>query len=351
MSRRAATLVVTSVLVLVLALVGALIPVPYVALTPGPTTNTLGTSGKGQPLVQIDGRQTYPDQGHLNFTTVAYRGGPGNRIDLFTALRGWLDAKTAIVPEETVFPKNESVKQVEQENTQQMENSQQSAVAAALTELKIPVGGAASVDSTQKGLPADGKLRKDDEIVGIDGTKTTDVAAVTSAMGKRKPGDHVTVTVRRDGKEHNVDLTTVPAPSDRTRAVVGVVLRDRFTFPFKVKITVGDVGGPSAGLMFSLAIFDKLTPGSLTGGRFIAGTGTITPEGEVGPIGGIQQKMIAARDAGATVFLTPADNCAEAVGAAPKGVRLVKAKTLHGAVTSLDAIRTGRGAVPACSGS
>ncbi|MBC6462003.1 PDZ domain-containing protein [Actinomadura sp. HBU206391] len=348
MSRRAATLVVTSILVLVLGLVGALIPVPYVALTPGPTTNTLGTGEKGMPLIQIEGRQVYPHKGNLNFTTVAYRGGPGNRIDLFTALRGWLDSKTAIVPEETVFPKNETVKQVEQENTLQMENSQQSAVAAALAELKIPVGNTVSVMAVQKGMPADGRLRKDDHLVAIDGTKAENVDAVKSAISGKKAGEKVSVTYERAGVERKVDLTTVAAPTDKSQAVVGVTLRDSFKFPFKVKITVGDVGGPSAGLMFSLAIFDKLTPGSLTGGRFIAGTGTITPEGEVGPIGGIQQKMIAAREAGATAFLTPARNCVEAAQAAPKGLRLIKADTLHSAVTSLDALRTGQGTVPAC---
>jgi PDZ domain-containing protein len=349
MSRRAATLVVTSILVLVLGLVGALIPVPYVALTPGPTTNTLGNGETGKPLIQIEGRQIYPDQGHLNFTTVAYRGGPGNRIDLFTALRGWIDAKTAVVPEETVFPKNETVKQVEQENTLQMENSQQSAVAAALTELKIPVGSTVLVESVQKGMPAAGRLRQGDELISVNGAKIGDVDAVKAAISRRKPGEKVAVTYKRAGTEHKIDLTTVPSPVDKSQAVVGVTLRDSFKFPFSVKITVGDVGGPSAGLMFSLAILDKLTPGSLTGGRFIAGTGTITPEGEVGPIGGIQQKMIAARRAGATAFLTPARNCAEAAAAAPKGLRLIRAETLHSAVTSLDALRTGRGTVSACA--
>jgi Lon-like protease len=349
MSRRTATLALASGLILVLALIGALLPVPYVALTPGPTSNTLGTTDKGRPLIEIKGRQIYPDQGHLNFTTVAYRGGPGNRLDLFTALRGWLDSTTAIVPEETVFPKNESVKQVEQENTQQMENSQQSAVAAALTELKIPIAHTVAVDSVQKGLPADGELRAGDEIVAVDGTSTGAVDTVTSLMGKRKVGDAVTITIKRGGKEQQLRLTTAAAPSDPAHPVIGVVLQDKFTFPFSVKITVGDIGGPSAGLMFSLAILDKLTPGSLTGGRFIAGTGTITQAGKVGAIGGIQQKMIAARRAGATVFLTPADNCAEAAGAAPEGLRLIKADTLHSAVTSLGALRTGKGTIPTCS--
>lgn len=348
MSRRAATLAVASVLILVLGVAGAVMPVPYVALTPGPTTNTLGKSDKGQPLVQIEGRKSYDDAGHLNFTTVAYRGGPGNRIDLLTALRGWLDDKTAIVPEETIFPKDESAKQVEQENTRQMEDSQEKAVAAALHELKISVGTKVLVDSVQQGRPADGKLKPNDEVVAVDGAKAASVQAVTDAMAKHKAGDSVTITINRAGKEQKVPLTTVASP-DGKRAVVGVVLSDDYKFPFTVKISVGDVGGPSAGLMFSLAIVDKLTPGSMTGGTFIAGTGTITPDGKVGPIGGIQQKMAAARDAGAKIFLTPKDNCADANRAKPKGLRLVRADTLHDAVTALDALRTGQGTLPACS--
>jgi PDZ domain-containing protein len=344
---------VTSVLVLVFAVVGALMPVPYVMLTPGPTTNTLGDTDKGKPLIEITGRQIYPDTGHLNFTTVAYQGGPGNRIDLLTALRGWLDSKTAVVPEEAIFPKDESVQKVEQENTAQMESSQDAAIAAALTELKIPITTTIKVASVQPNMPAQGLLRKGDEITAVDGTKVAKVEDVSAQIGKHKTGESAKLTIKRAGKEQTVDVRTVAAPansgSKTGKPVVGVVLGEDHSFPFTVKISVGDVGGPSAGLMFSLGIYDKLTPGSLTGGTFVAGTGTITAEGEVGPIGGIQQKMIAARDAGAKVFLTPKDNCAEATANAPKGLRLVEADTMHDAIASLEAIRTGQGVVAPCA--
>ena len=348
MSRRAATLTVASVIVVVLALVGSAMPVPYVALMPGPTSNTLGTNDKGQPLIRIDGRKTYPDEGHLNFTTVTYRGGPGGRIDLFTALRGWLDSDTAIVPEETIFPKDESQKQVDEENTRQMQDSQQSAEAAALRELGITVPTRVVVDGVQKGRPADGKLKPGDEITALDGAKVTSVSQVTGSMAKREIGAPATLTYTRGGKEEKATLKTVADPTGK-RAVVGVVLSDQYKFPFKIDISIGDIGGPSAGLMFSLAIVDKLTPGPLTQGKFFAGTGTITPEGEVGPIGGIQQKMIAARKAGATVFLTPKDNCADAVPARPDGLRLVRADTLHSSVQAINAITSGKGDIPACT--
>ncbi len=348
MSRRAATLTVASVLVLVLAAIGSVMRVPYVALMPGPTSNTLGTNDKGQPLIRIEGRKTYPDQGNLNFTTVTYRGGPGGRIDLFTALRGWLDGDTAIVPEETIFPKDESPKEVDQENTRAMQDSQQNAEAAALHELGIPVTTRVVVDGVQKGRPADGVLRPGDEITALDGAETTSVSQITGAMAKHKIGDTVTLTYKRAGKEQKAALKTVADPAGK-RAVVGIVLSDQYKFPFKIDISIGDIGGPSAGLMFSLAIYDKLTPGPLTQGKFIAGTGTITPKGEVGPIGGIQQKMIAARKAGATVFLTPKDNCADALDARPRGLRLVRADTLHSSIQAINALTSGKGDVPACT--
>ncbi|GAA1534747.1 PDZ domain-containing protein [Actinomadura kijaniata] len=348
MSRRAATLTVASVLVLVLGMVGALLPVPYVALMPGPTSDTLGTDDKGVPLVRIDGQRTYPTDGHLNFTTVTYRGGPGGRIDLLTALRGWVEGDVAIVPEETVFPKGESQQKVDEENTRQMRDSQESAEAAALNELKIPIRNQVQVDSVQKGKPAEGRLKPGDEIVSVDGAPATSVSDVTGRVTRRKPGDPVTIGYRRDGKDGKVTLTTVPAPTDAKRPVVGIVLADRFKFPFKIDISVGDVGGPSAGLMFALAIYDKLTPENLTGGKFIAGTGTITPKGEVGPIGGIQQKMIAARRAGAAVFLTPAGNCKDALAARPDGLRLVRADTLKSAIESINVLNGAKGTIPSC---
>ncbi len=350
MSRRAATLVFASALILFLGIVGAFIPVPYVALRPGPTTDTLGQLGKA-PLIQITGARTYPTYGHLNFVTVAYQGGPGNRIDLFTALRGWLDPDVAIVPEEAIFPKNVSTKKVEQENTEEMTSSQEAATAAAMRELHMPTVTTVVVDSVQQGLPAAGKLRPGDQIVAVDGKKVKQVPDVSAVISAHKPGDAVKFTIKRDGTESPVSLSTVASP-DKTAAgkpVVGVVLREKFQFPVTVKISVGDVGGPSAGLMFSLGIYDKLTPAEITGGRFIAGTGTITPEGQVGPIGGIQQKMVAAHDAGATIFLTPAQNCADAVATDPKGLRLVRVDTMHGALEALQAIHRGAEAdIPAC---
>ncbi|WP_113705264.1 PDZ domain-containing protein [Nonomuraea lactucae] len=347
MSRRALTLLVAGFLVLSLGIVGALMKVPYVVLSPGPTENTIGDVDK-KPVITISGRQTYPTSGALSLVTVAYQGGPSSRIDLLTALRGWIDPSVAVVPEETIFPDTRSQKEVERENSVEMTNSQDFATAAALTELKIPYETVVSVVSTDKGKPADGKLLKGDEVNAVNGKRAADVEGVAAAVKALKPGDSVTFNVTRGKGRLDVTVPTVGGAGGKT--VVGMVMQEKYKFPFDVDINVGDVGGPSAGLMFSLGILDKLTPGELTGGKHIAGTGTIDQKGTVGPIGGIAQKMVGARKSGATVFLTPADNCAEAVKAVPEGLRLVKAETLHGAVLALDALRTGKGAVQSCAG-
>ncbi len=350
MSRRALTLMVAGLLTLMLGAVGAWMPVPYVVLSPGPTENTLGEV-QGKPVISIEGRQTYPTSGGLSLVTVAYQGGPGSRIDLLTALRGWVDPTTAVVPEETIFPKSTSVDQVEKQNTQEMIGSQQLATAAALNELKIPIRTVIGVQGTEPGSPAHGKLLPGDEILTVDGQAVTTTDQIAAAVQRHEPGQQVRFLVERDGKRTQVNLNVIAAGDGRV--MVGVVMGPRFKFPFKVNITVGDVGGPSAGLMFSLGIYDKLTPGPLTGGKMIAGTGTIDEHGRVGAIGGIQQKMVGARNTGATVFLTPKDNCGEAVKAVPDGLRLVRVETMRGALDAIAALNSGEkdaaDKVPGCS--
>lgn len=345
MSRHALTLVVAGLLTVVLTIIGALLPVPYVVLSAGPTEDTLGEHN-GKPVISISGRQTYPTDGKLSLVTVAYQGGPGRRIDLITALRGWLDPAVAVVPEETLFPRDTSAKEVQERNSREMLDSQEVATLAALNALKIPVKRAISVVATDKGAPADGVLKPGDEITAVDGHPVTELEDAVKAVQRHKPGEKVRITVNRDGKATELTVGTIAGEGGKT--MVGIQMRVSYKFPFKVDINVGEVGGPSAGLMFSLGIYDKLTPGSLTGGKSIAGTGTIDPSGKVGAIGGIEQKMIGAKRAGATIFLTPAGNCADAVRAVPEGLRLVKVETLEGAIKALDALRTGSGEVPTC---
>jgi Lon-like protease len=343
MSRRGATLLVAGIGVLA-ALAATVVPsVPYVALTPGPTLNTLGATG-GHRLIQITGHRTYPANGHLNMVTVSFLGGPGTQFNIYAALRAWLSPNEAVVPESEIFPAGQTQQQVVQQDTEQMVNSQQTATAAALCQLGISFRVIDTIVATAKGKPADGVLRRADIIFAVDGTPVTCHRDAAVLIRSRRPGAPVQLTILRHGKRIKVRLTTA---SIQGRAVVGVQVAESFSFPFSVKIRTGNIGGPSAGLMFALAIIDMLSPANLTGGRFIAGTGAIEANGTVDPIGGIQQKMVGARQAGATVFLTPAANCPDAAGAVPAGMRLIKVSSLSGAVSDLGALKAGR-PVPSC---
>jgi PDZ domain-containing protein len=345
-SRRTLTLAVAGFLVVLLSAVAALLPVPYVALEAGPVTNTLGSVGK-TPLIRIDGRETYPVKGNLDLTTVHVLGGPGSQLGLVTALRGWVDDGIAIVPEDTVYPPGESAEQAEKESAAEMRDSQENATTAALRELGIPVQTTTVVQDVPADSPSKGKLESGDELVAVDGKEVAGGAQLRELITAHDPGDKVQVTVRRDGAERTETITT--AKAEDGRAIVGITTRDKADYPFTVDISLEDVGGPSAGLMFALGIVDKLTPGSLTDGAHIAGTGTIDDAGQVGAIGGITQKMLGAKRAGATVFLAPAGNCEEAKKTVPDGLRLVKAGTLSSAVGSLEKLAEGRTAgLPHC---
>jgi Lon-like protease len=344
MSHRLVTLIIAGACVLIGLAVAALTSVPYVALTPGPTLNTLGTP-RGKPLIQISGHRTFPTSGHLNMVTVSYTGGPGTTFNIFNALGAWLKPDDAVVPAQEIFGQGQTQQQVQQQDTQQMVGSQEDATAAALCYLHIPFQTIDKVQAVVTGMPADGVLRAGDVITAVDGTKVDCRHSIVTMIKDRTPGAPVRLTIKRNGVTTAVRVGT--KKFDGT-PVIGVKLATpAYVFPFTVKINIPGVGGPSAGMMFALAIIDKLTPGNLTGGRFIAGTGEIDPSGTVGAIGGIQQKMAGARAAGATIFLTPASNCADTAGAVPAGLRLVKVSTLAQAVADLQAINAGR-PVPSC---
>jgi Lon-like protease len=342
MSRRSLTLAIAGLATVVAIAVAALLPVPYVILGPGPTLNTLGESS-GQPLIKISGHPTYKTTGNLNLVTVSYQGG-GSNTNIFQALRAWLDPSEAVVPETELFPSGQSVQQTQAQDTEAMTGSQQAATAAALTALHIPYQTLVTVISTVPGYPASTALKAGDVIEAVDGKAVGGQTSLSSMITAHPVGTVLTLTVLRDGK-----TLTIPVASKASggTAVIGVDAQEQYKFPFTVSISVGDIGGPSAGMMFALGIIDKLTPLNLTGGKFIAGTGEITAAGQVQPIGGIQQKMVGARSAGATIFLTPAANCSDTTGEVPAGLRLVKVSTLSQAVSDLEAIKAGK-SVPSC---
>jgi Lon-like protease len=336
-SRRALTLLLASLLALGLTLAAAVARVPYVALGPGPTYDTLGQVD-GSPVLEIEGRRTFPTDGRLDLTTVGVQA----RLTLAQALRGWFARDLAVVPREVVFPPGRTDEQVDEDNARAMRESQSAAVAAAAEQLGL--SPQVRVQELGEQSPAQGRLRVDDVLVAVDGKRIADAEQLRTLISSREPGQPVRITYRRGDREADVEIVTRSAEGEdgRPRAVIGVVTEERY--PLEVTINLEDVGGPSAGLMFTLGILDKLGPESLTGGKYVAGTGEISADGTVGPIGGITQKLIAADRKGVDVFLVPAQNCAEAVARPPAGLVLVRVGTLTDALDGLQAVR--RGAAP-----
>ncbi|MCX4964686.1 PDZ domain-containing protein [Streptomyces sp. NBC_00654] len=366
MPRRTATMLASTLVLIALLCAGVLIKVPYSEMSPGPTVNTLGDA-RGEPVLHISGRKTYPTSGHLNMTTVRVTGAEYN-MNIAEAVYGWLAHDSVIVPHDTLYPDGKTEEQSTQENAEEFSQSQESAKVAALEELGVPVSSRVVVSTVVKDSPAQGKLHAGDVIKAVDGTAVKEPGDVAELVTEHKPGQDVTFTVvpakeaaaaEKAGREpegsEKVTITTEKAPAvknapEENRAIVGIRAGLDHTFPFEIDIKLADVGGPSAGLMFSLGIIDKLTPDKLTGGKFIAGTGTIDDAGKVGPIGGINMKLVGARDAGARYFLTPDDNCAAAASDTPSGLTLVRVKTLSDAKKSMEMIRDGKtAALPSCS--
>ncbi len=336
-----------AVFVLSLLVMAALVlPVPYVLRLPGPTSNTLG-SVEGTALIRIAGAPTYPTTGRLDLTTVKLRGGPTREINLAGALSGWLDSEVAVLPSEAYYPAGRTTDEAREEDTARMVESQMSAKAAALRALDIPVPATVTVARVAPETPASDLLEPGDVLLAVGQTEVRSSRQLRAAIQSRPGGQPVRVTLLRDGEELTRSVPTQVSEDGRT--VVGIYPTDSYDLPFTIDIGIEGVGGPSAGLLFALGIVDKLTPGSLTGGSHIAGTGTIDGDGLVGRIGGIEQKVVAAQEVGATVFLVPADNCAAAVDAAPEGLQLVRVDTLETALAALAAIRGDGGTAPSCA--
>lgn len=332
MSRRTLAIAISVPLMIALWACALLVPVPYVTYQPGVTVDMLAEAG-GHERIQVDGHKTYHDDGELRMTTVSVTRAEGS-VSVFAALQAWLDDDKAVQPYDAVYDEDETDESNRRESAVMMTSSQDDAIAAALRELDYTIRPAVEVYAVDEKMPAAGRLEVRDRILAVNGTKVTKPDQVVDLVGKVEAGTPIRFDVLRDHKRKTARVT--PTEVDGTPKV-GIVPGAGYRFPFDVNIDIDPtIGGPSAGLMFSLAIYDTLTPGALTGGKRIGGTGTITADGKVGSIGGIQQKIPAVRDAGTELFLVPADNCDEAKGAARGDVRLVRVKTLEEAISSIE---------------
>jgi Lon-like protease len=333
MRRRGATVLLGGIVLAVLLWQAFFtVKVPYVALGPGPTVNTLGQADK-HDVINISGTPVTTSKGQLRLVTVSVT----SDLTLFDAVKGWLQHDYAVVPRELIYPPNQTEQQVDQQNAQEFKDSQTSAETAALRDLGYPVQ--VTVKEVKAGTPADGVLKVGDVITSVDGTQVTSATKLTELIRAKPAGTARTVSYTRNGAPATVTVT--PRAEDGSPRI-GVTVEQKQPHPFDLKIDLDRIGGPSAGLMFTLGIIDKIEPDDLTGGQVIAGTGTIDDEGNVGPIGGVPQKLVAAKRDGAKIFLTPAGNCAEAVANAVPGLPMARVATLDDALDALKAVREHR---------
>ena len=348
MSQRTLAGIIAVPLLLALWVAALWLPLPYVTYAPGLTVDVLGQE-RDQEIIQVSGHQTFRDDGELRMTTV-YVTQPGARVSLLQVMQAWISDEDAVYPYDSVYAPDESAQDADLESAVQMVSSQDEAVAVALEELGYDPVPVTKIQNVAKGMPADGGLKVGDILVAVDGTLITQPQDVAQAIEGAGAGQPLAFDIERDGEDLTVRIT--PKQVDGSPRV-GIVPGPGYHFPFAVHVNIDpDIGGPSAGLMFSLAIYDTLTPGSLTGDATVAGTGTIAADGSVGPIGGIQQKIVGAREAGARIFLVPPDNCADALGAPHDDMRLVKAETMHDAVEAVTTwVEDPDAALPTCSAS
>ena len=339
-NRRILTLLVALAPIVAFGLLLSLVTVPYVSLGPGPTFDTLGDVD-GKKVVDIEGTDVHATSGHLNMTTVSQR----DDLTLGQALTLWASGREQLVPHDLVYPPDKSKDEIDKANNNDFKRSEDSAEYAALSYLKYP--SAVTVETVTDPGPSVGKLQSGDAVDGFNNKPVANLDQFTALLKATKPGDTIVLDYRRKNAPAGSATVTLGSNPDRKYGYLGVGVLNAPWAPFSIDFNLANIGGPSAGLMFSLAVVDKLTTGDLNDGKFVAGTGTIDSDGKVGSIGGITHKMLAAREAGATVFLVPADNCDEAKTAHEDGLQLVKVDTLGHAVDALHALSAG-GEPPRC---
>ena len=334
------------VLFALLLIPAATVPLPYYAIAPG-------SAREVNNLIQPPADQRYPPRGRVYLTTVSLQ-----RVTPVEALYGWLDGDIDVVPEDEILPPATKPSDLQRVNFQAMDESKQVAAVVALRRLGYEVAehgeGAGVLDLVAKS-PAEGRVEAGEVITAIDGEAVQLSDDVVSIIGRHKPGDTLQLEVDRgNGTPRRTEAIVLgAAPPDRSvcRAVtaetpaaidtlpcLGVHLQTkklRFDFPFKVNGDSAGIGGPSAGLAFTIGILDSLRPGELTGGHKVAVTGTISLDGSVGPVGGVVQKTAAVRDAGIGIFLVPPEEYAAARAHAGDKLKVVKVATLDDALKAL----------------
>lgn len=310
-----------------MALVGSLVTLPYYSISPG-------TARQVNDLISVDGARSFPPRGEILFTTVSLR-----QITPFEVIAGWWDDSVDVYHRDELFPP--TVEDPTAFNQALMAGSKETAVVVALRHLgfRIPEDGSgALVLSVFEGFPAAGKLKTGQTITKVGNRSISTRGELLQALSRRSPGDEVELTVRNARNKTQKKRVVALADRGDGSPVMGVEVQTAnpvFDLPFEVDIDSGAIGGPSAGLAFTLAVLDSLTKGELTGGAKIAVTGTIEMDGRVGPVGGVAQKAEAVRASGAEVFLVPSNEFDNARRILGDDVAVERVDTLDDALVAL----------------
>jgi Lon-like protease len=347
-TRQTWTAIVSAVTFVALAILLAVVPIPFVNWSPGGVRDTLGDID-GKPMIQISGIQTYPTTGQLDMTIVASTP-VDSRLSLPQGLLYyWLPSRDSL-PRDSVYPPGKSAEQLEAEDTEMMETAKDAAAVAALEAANEEVTEMPVVFSVTVGGPAHNRLKPGDLIVSVNGVTTLNNESVGSQVRRHGVGARIHFVVLRDKVRTEVDVITVESTTQPGVPVVGITVNTGYRYEPEISFELGrQIGGPSAGLVFALAIYDKITEGALLAGKHVAGTGTITPNGDVGGIGAIQEKIAAAESDGATAFLVPQANCGDLAGL-QSDMTLVRVGTLREAIGALDNLQAPdrTGSLPRC---
>lgn len=324
--------VATLAVFLALAIAAFTVPLPmFYAYLPGPVRDV-------QQLVEIDGAESYSSEGNLYMTTVSV----DVQVTFVDMVQALVDPNSEVVEKERVTG-GQSFEDLERQQRKEMQDSKRHAeeVAFGALGLAIPEGDGAKIEVVGEDFPATGILEEGDVIVRVDGREIDTTCDVGRAVSERSPGDQIAITVRRDGRLQTLKVRSGSDPQNPSGGFLGIYMSDlnyEFDSGVEVEFQTGNIAGPSAGLMFTLALYDQLTPEDLTEGKAIAGTGTIECDGGIGAIGGVKQKVAGAEAEGAEVFLSPAGNFAEAQAAAGDGIEVVSVATFAQAVEYLETL-------------
>ena len=322
---------------------GALLPSGYVIERPGASFDVNGEVD-GTPVISVSEIESYDSETQLEVLTVSVLGNQDSTPGWVEIFFAWIDPQQKLLPVDAVFPPDKTTEEVRAESVAMMESSQQEAVAAALTELGYEFEPEVYVSMVTEGGAASGSLVAGDFIQSVDGVEISTVEQLQQAI-QDAGGESIQLEVLREGQ--NFRFTLTPDLID-DRYLIGVMVGYTYDFPVEVQLQLGNVGGPSGGMIFALGVYDALTPGSLLGTSHLAGTGTINAVGVVGPIGGIDLKMLAASRDDVDLFLAPSANCSEIISSQPEDLLVVPVADFTEALRAIELYENGSSEFPSC---